>query len=409
MGSLLAGGALAGGTGAFVGILVSHLLGDVPASLLLLGTISSVVTGAIGAALGMLFARRGAAAAVLAFCVVSAITSAEAQQGATTKDFSWLAGRWEGTMTSGLGVADVTFAPPAAGLIAGVMRLIAENKILVVELISLVDTPDGPEMHFRHFSPELEAYETTFSQALRLRNHAVDKDVFENTVPFDKLLMSTQARVTTFERLGPDAFVGRTDILGADGKPGVVEVRYNATSVADILQAAHANPGSLYHYFPGKQDILVAVLETYLEGIHPMLLAPAWIGVDDPIERVFALLAAYRRALVATHHTYGCPIGSLALELHEPDPAVRTLLAANFDGWVHAIEQCFIEAGKRLPRRVDRRALATFALTTMEGGVMLARTARRIEPFDASVRMFREYLDALQLQPASRAVAKTKR
>ena len=176
---------------------------------------------------------------------------------------------------------------------------------------------------------------------------------------------------------------------------------YGSTSVADILVAADANPGSLYHFFPGKQDVLIAVLEMYLGGIHPMLLEPAWRGVDDPIERVFALLAAYRRALVSTHETYGCPIGSLALELHEPDEPVRKLLAANFDGWVAAIETCFVDAGSRLPKSVDRHALAIFALTTMEGGVMLARTARSIAPFDTSVKMLRDYVDRLATPTSS--------
>ena len=92
--------------------------------------------------------------------------------------------------------------------------------------------------------------------------------------------------------------------------------------------------------------------------LHPMLLAPAWQGVDDPIERVFALLDRYRLALTSTHNTYGCPIGSLALELHEPDPPIRKLLAANFDAWVGAIEECFKDAGERLPKRANRRARA---------------------------------------------------
>jgi hypothetical protein len=50
----LTGGALAGGICALVGIAVCVLLGDAPVSLLLLGTISSVVTGAIGGAIGKL-------------------------------------------------------------------------------------------------------------------------------------------------------------------------------------------------------------------------------------------------------------------------------------------------------------------------------------------------------------------
>lgn len=171
---------------------------------------------------------------------------------------------------------------------------------------------------------------------------------------------------------------------------------YGSTSVADILQGAGVNAGSLYHFFPGKQDVLLAVLDAYLAGIRPMLLDLAWAGVDDPIERVFALLARYRSHLADTDCTYGCPIGSLALELHEPDPPVRERLAANFDAWTSAIERCFLDAGARLPPNVDRRALAVFALTTMEGGVMLARTHRSLETFDLAVASLRSHIAALE-------------
>jgi len=171
---------------------------------------------------------------------------------------------------------------------------------------------------------------------------------------------------------------------------------YGSTSVADILQAADVNAGSLYHFFPGKQDVLLAVLDAYQRGIGPMLLEPAWKGVSDPIERVFALLARYRQHLVTTDCTYGCPIGSIALELHEPDPSVRALLAANFAAWLGAIEECFVEAGDRLPSTLDRRSLAIFALTTMEGGVMVSRTERTLDAFDQAVAMLRDYITRLE-------------
>src|SRR5271170_6379703 len=131
------------------------------------------------------------------------------------------------------------------------------------------------------------------------------------------------------------------------------EKGYESTSVSDILKAAGANSGSLYHFFPTKQDLLLEVLRRYRDGIGPMLLAPAWEGVDDPIERVFALLAAYRRALAGTECLYGCPIGSLALEIHEPDPPVRELLSVNFSGWVSHIRACLDAARSRLPRSVN--------------------------------------------------------
>lgn len=171
---------------------------------------------------------------------------------------------------------------------------------------------------------------------------------------------------------------------------------YQSTSVADILREAGANSGSLYHAFPTKQDLLLAVLERYRQGIGPMLLDPAWQGVEDPIERIFALLARYRAGLEMTDCTYGCPIGSLALEIHEPDPPVRELLAANFDGWVAAIRNCLDAAADRLPMGIDTNALAQFVLTVMEGGVMQSRTHRTLEAFDASVAGLRDYLDRLQ-------------
>jgi AcrR family transcriptional regulator len=179
------------------------------------------------------------------------------------------------------------------------------------------------------------------------------------------------------------------------------EKGYGSTSIADVLQGAGVNSGSLYHFFPGKQDLLLAVLDLYEAGMHPMLLEPAWAGVDDPVERVFALLARYRQSIVDTDCSYGCPIGSIALEIHEPDPPVREALARNFDGWTAAIRGCLLAAGDRLPRTLDRQALAEFVLTTMEGGVMQARTHRDVGVFDRTVRQLRDYFDLLERTAAA--------
>ncbi|MEZ5995872.1 MAG: TetR/AcrR family transcriptional regulator [Hyphomonadaceae bacterium] len=171
---------------------------------------------------------------------------------------------------------------------------------------------------------------------------------------------------------------------------------YNSTSVADLLSRTQLNSGSLYHVFPSKQDVLIGVLEAYRDGIHEQLLEPAWVGVDDPIEKIFALLGRYRSLILETECTYGCPIGSLALELHEPDPRVRELLAENFENWTAAIEHCLTEAGPHLPPATDKRALAQFVLTAMEGGVMQARTHRDVAYFDRVVATLRAHFKFLE-------------
>ena len=170
---------------------------------------------------------------------------------------------------------------------------------------------------------------------------------------------------------------------------------FGSTSIADILSRSQVNSGSLYYFFPGKQDVLVAVLEAYRDGIGTMLLEPAWSGTEDPVERIFALLGSYRRALLETDCTYGCPIGSLALELHEPDEPVRQLLAGNFEAWITAVEAQLRSAQDRFPSGTDFRALAELALNVMEGGVMQARTFRDIAHFDRGIAQLRNHFDAL--------------
>jgi hypothetical protein len=99
--------------------------------------------------------------------------------------------------------------------------------------------------------------------------------------------------------------------------------------------------------------------------------------------------------LQMTEFAHGCPIGNLALELTESHPNSRDLIAGCFTDWMKAIEQCFLEAARRLPEEVDPKRLAVFVLTTMEGAVMLARTYRDFRAYDAAVVSLREYIDAL--------------
>jgi AcrR family transcriptional regulator len=171
---------------------------------------------------------------------------------------------------------------------------------------------------------------------------------------------------------------------------------YQSTSIADILATANVNSGSLYYFFPSKQDVLVAVLAAYRDGIDRMLLQPAWRGAKGPLDRVFALLAAYRRRLVETDCFYGCPIGSLSLELHEPDPVIREGLAANFEAWTDAVQAQLEQAGRELGAQLGQRSLAEHVLVVMEGGVMLARTHRDVKYFDRAVTELRRYLELLQ-------------
>lgn len=170
---------------------------------------------------------------------------------------------------------------------------------------------------------------------------------------------------------------------------------YEGTGVAEILRQAGVNSGSLYYFFRTKEDLLLAVLDWYVAGLHPFVIGPAFERTDDPIERVFTVLDGYRQMLQMTDCKQGCPIGNLALEMSEKSEAVREKIALNFENWRKAIRQCLVDAGQRLPSDVDRDQLATFILTVMEGAVMQSRAHRSLAPYEASIAMLRNYVDRL--------------
>ncbi len=174
------------------------------------------------------------------------------------------------------------------------------------------------------------------------------------------------------------------------------EQGYEGTSLADVAGRAGVNLGSVYYFFRTKEKLLLGVLDLYTQLLFPVLIEPLFARVQDPIERIFGLLDGYRRGLVMTHCTQGCPIGNLALEVGDTMPPAREKIASNFEGWRGWVRKCLEDAKDRLPPDADFKGLAIFILTVMEGAVMQARAHQSLEPFDASVRQLRDYFNHLQ-------------
>jgi TetR/AcrR family transcriptional repressor of nem operon len=173
------------------------------------------------------------------------------------------------------------------------------------------------------------------------------------------------------------------------------EKGYESTSLQDVVVKANVRAGSLYYFFHTKEDLLLAVLDHYVDLLWPAVIEPAFGRTADPIERIFSILNGYREGLIYTGFAHGCPIGNLALEVSDELPRAREKIAQNFAGWRRWIGKCLDGASARLPAKVNCERLATFVLTVMEGAVMQARAHHSLEQFDSSVAELREYFNRL--------------
>jgi TetR/AcrR family transcriptional repressor of nem operon len=174
---------------------------------------------------------------------------------------------------------------------------------------------------------------------------------------------------------------------------------FAGTSMADLLCHAGVNSGSFYHFFESKEALLRAVLESYVDALRPLVVDPAFATTDDPLARIFAILAGYRERIVQTNCTYGCPLGRLALEIDPENRPAHRLIAENFRGWIGAVRECVDQLRSRLPAGTDLEALSTYVLAVMEGGVMISRSYGSVEPFDRAVAQMHQHFKIL-LRPA---------
>ena len=177
---------------------------------------------------------------------------------------------------------------------------------------------------------------------------------------------------------------------------------YAQTGVNEIIQQAKATSGYFYHFFPTKEDLLLAVVNHVAEVFETEVFSSASNETADVVERLFAILENYRRLLLERGFTFASPMGSLAAEVSENYPPVRARLAEIQTAWTERIEQLLMNSGEPLLDGVDHAAVAGFVMSVVEGAVLQARVARSLDPFDASIGELRNYLGLLE-PPAHQA------
>lgn len=170
---------------------------------------------------------------------------------------------------------------------------------------------------------------------------------------------------------------------------------YAQTGVNQIIQEANATSGSFYHFFPAKEDLLLAVVDHIAEVFESGIFAPAAERASDPIDEIFTILDLYRQQLSTEGFTFGSPMAGLSTEVSENHPQVRVRLAEIFADWSGRIEELLRRAGSRLPPSLDRTALAQFVVCTIEGAGLGTRLNQSLAPFDAAIAQLSSYFDLL--------------
>ena len=160
-----------------------------------------------------------------------------------------------------------------------------------------------------------------------------------------------------------------------------------ATSFSRVLSHSGAPRGSIYHHFPGGKAQLIEEATRYGGDLIAAGLATALEG-DDPLAAVDASADFWYSLLRQTDFAAGCPIVAATLE---GDQVARDTAGQVFARW----EGLIAEGLERHGVDGDRaRSLGTLTVSAIEGGAILARAQRSIDPLDRVFDELRGILSA---------------
>jgi AcrR family transcriptional regulator len=147
------------------------------------------------------------------------------------------------------------------------------------------------------------------------------------------------------------------------------------TSLDEVLAAAGAGKGQLYHYFHGRDELVeAAVAHRCTQVLAGLTQALGKVTSLAELEQALAgFVAGFEQMGLP-----GCPIGSLAAEVAERNEGARLQVAGAFEAW----ERLFVDALERMRDREELRAeassavLATSLLASIEGGMVLSQARK---------------------------------
>lgn len=171
------------------------------------------------------------------------------------------------------------------------------------------------------------------------------------------------------------------------------------TTLDDVVAASKVSKSQLYRNFGDKTALVRAVIE---------LVGERTVGGER--ERLagvktLADLRRWRDGLIAHNAVeagrYGCALGSLANEVSDHDAVARKALNDLFTAW----QEQFIGVLRRLqqadvlPQDADLAQLAAGFVAAVQGGYLLAQTARDVAPMAAAIDMAITHLELLANTP----------
>jgi AcrR family transcriptional regulator len=171
---------------------------------------------------------------------------------------------------------------------------------------------------------------------------------------------------------------------------------FQAASIANILRDTGLTKGALYHHFPTKQDLGLAVVDEVIGARLEEWIFKPLRESKQPVATLIEIIGL--KALADEEAvTLGCPLNNLMQEMSPLDAAFKGRIEAIVTTWGGVIRDA-LERGQKageIRADVDCRAAALFILSAWEGCVGVAKSMQSAAGFQMCLGQLQGYVRGL--------------
>ena len=169
---------------------------------------------------------------------------------------------------------------------------------------------------------------------------------------------------------------------------------FNHTGIQEILNAASVPKGSFYNYFKSKQDFGLQIIDHFLAHFRRIAEDTLEDTRVSPLNRIYRFLTAFMEYFESQNYTGGCPIGNLAQEMGDLNPAFRQKLCEAIDMMIDAYCRVLTAAQNdgKIMKSLDIRETAGFIVAGWHGAIIQMKLTRSLAPLKNHRKFVFDYI-----------------
>jgi TetR/AcrR family transcriptional regulator, transcriptional repressor for nem operon len=170
-------------------------------------------------------------------------------------------------------------------------------------------------------------------------------------------------------------------------------------SMEEVAAAAGIKKANLFHYYPSKESLELAVLEMAAEEARRQLEEQFSARSRDPVGAVALMFEQAGRGMNERRCRGGCFFGNIAQEVSDHNETIRVQVSEFLRFWTERLA-AFLDRGRAsgyFRSELEPRSAAEAILALFEGALLFSKASRRSDPVESSKRMAVAYLEGFRI------------